>query len=1196
MRSLKFLAVFPFVMGLAFAQSDRSQITGTIFDPAGAVVANAPVHARNLDTGGEYDAVSTTTGNYTLNELPVGRYQLNVTAPGFKSFVRDGFSVQAAQTYRIDVPLEVGATTDSVTVTAEAPLLNTESGELSKNVTSANLNKLPVLGIGSAFASNSGVRQPLAVTALVPGGIFVGDNVIRLNGTPSNTQSVRVEGQDSTNYTWVNAVSQNQPSVDSIEEFAVQTSNYSAEFGKAGGGVFLVTMKSGTNKYHGSVYDYFVNEGLNASTPFVNVKPRARRNDYGFTFGGPADIPKVYDGHDKTFYFFNFEQFREKAVVNNSPITVPTAGYRVGNFAQALTARNATVGGVTYREGTIFDPATQATVAGRTSRTAFVNNTIPVARFDPVALAIQKMVPNPTDANALFQNYLPSFAADRRTDITSLKLDQNMGSKGKLSGFYSMTRTISNTSVVLGADGLPDPISQARGNFDWVHTVRINYDYTLTPAMLLHIGVGYVNQRGPSSYVPGRNDFDVASLGLTGMPYTGVFPRINGLTGANNTGGLAALGQATAGSGFKSWRPSGNLSLTWTKDNHTFKFGAETIIGHYTYGNLSSNRGTFNYTASSTSDSALFGQAIAGGVTVGFPYASFLLGATDNYQIGPATNQHMREKAFAGFAQDTWKVTRKLTVDYGLRYDFQTYLREGAGRMPSFSQTTVDPTYGRLGATIYDGSLPGRCQCNFGKNYPFAIGPRLGVAYQLTSKTVLRGGFGVVYNKTAALNNLTVLGNDTALASPGQFIPSFYLRDGIKTAITPWPNLSPSVFPSTQGSTPAGYGLVDPGVGRPARQMQWSVGLQREIVRNLVVEASYVGNRGAWWQAPGLITYNAIQNKALAAAGLDINSAADQALLRGGVRAVGAVNRGFGLPYGQFPSTLTLAQSLRPFPQFGDIGSMYAPLGATWYNAFQSTVTKRFSHGLDFTYSFTWQKSLTNGAENATGIVSGGSAEQVNDVFNRGINKNLSGYNQPLVSQITVNYVVPKMGWNGNMGARALSWVARDWTLGTFLAYRSGQPLRVPAANSNLNGLLFRGNSYANRVSGQPLFLADLNDHSVDPARTLYLNPAAWVDPPAGQFGGSAAYYDDYRLQRRPTESFNVGRTFRITERATFNVRAEFSNVFNRTQMNNASSANATTAATKNALGVYTNGFGFINTGGTASLPRQGTIVARLQF
>jgi hypothetical protein len=212
-------------------------------------------------------------------------------------------------------------------------------------------------------------------------------------------------------------------------------------------------------------------------------------------------------------------------------------------------------------------------------------------------------------------------------------------------------------------------------------------------------------------------------------------------------------------------------------------------------------------------------------------------------------------------------------------------------------------------------------------------------------------------------------------------------------------------------------------------------------------------------------------------------------------------------------------------------------------------------------------------------------------VFNRGINKNLSGYNQPLVSQITINYVVPKIGGN-----RLISYAVRDWTFGSFLAYRSGQPLRVPAANTNLSGLLFRGNSYANRVPGQAPFLADLNDHDNDPARTLYLNPAAWIDPPAGQFGGSAAYYDDYRLQRRPTESFNFGRTFRIKENVTFNVRGEFSNVFNRTQMNNPSAANATTAPAKNALGVYTNGFGFINTGGTASLPRQGTIVARLQF
>ncbi|MEP6962412.1 MAG: TonB-dependent receptor, partial [Acidobacteriota bacterium] len=785
------------------------------------------------------------------------------------------------------------------------------------------------------------------------------------------------------------------------------------------------------------------------------------------------------------------------------------------------------------------------------------------------------------------------------------KIDQNMGGKGKISGFWSLTRTISDTSTVLGADGLPDPISQARANYDWVHTIRINYDYNLSPSMLLHVGTGYVNQRGPTGYLATRNEFDPASIGLKGLPYTGIFPRINGLAGANNTGGMANMGQATAGGspenhrggGFHSWRPSGNASLTWIKNSHSYKFGGETMIAAYTYSNQSSTRGIFNYSANSTADSSTFPTNPVAGVTSGFPYASFLLGATDSYTIGPPTDQHMGEKSFALFAQDTWKATRRLTVDYGLRYDFQTYLRETQGRWPSFSPNTINSTYGRNGAVIFDGLLPGRCQCYLGKNYPAAVGPRLGVAYQINSKTVLRGGFGIVYNKTSALNNQTVLGNDSAFASPGQFAPALYLKDGVTASAGTWPDLRSNLFPTTQGSTPAGLGVIDPGAGRPARQMQWSVGLQREISKNLVVEASWVGNRGAWWQAPALTTYNAISNQAITAAGLDINSANDQALLRGTVRATGAIARGFGLPYGAFPTTLTLAQSLRPFPQFGDIPSLYAPLGDTWYNALQTTVTKRFSHGLDFTYNFTWQRSLTSGTENASGVITGGAAEQVNDVFNRKLNKYLSGYDQPLVSQLAVNYILPKFGWNSGMGVRTLSWVARDWTVGAFLAYRSGQPLRVPGANSNLNSFLFRGASYANRAAGQPLFLNDLNDNSLDPARTLYLNPAAWADPPTGQFSSSAAYYTDYRLQRRPTENMSVGRTFRVKERVTFNVRGEFSNIFNRTQMSNPSSASiATTVAKNTSTGVYTSGFGFINTGATASLPRQGSIVARLQF
>jgi hypothetical protein len=323
-----------------FGQSDRSTITGTISDPAGAVVASATLEARNLSRGVDYKAASTATGNYALAELPVGSYELTVSVPGFKKYVRRGLDVQAAQTYRVDVTLEVGAASESVTVTEQAPLLKTESGELSHSITGDNLNSLPVLAIGFPAASNSGIRNPFSSTQLLPGGQISGDVNLRVNGTPSNTSTFRVEGQDSTNQTITTFTSQNQPSVEAIQEFAVQTSNYAAEFGQAGGAIFVATMKSGTNQYHGSAYDYFVNEIFNANTPLVgSTRPRNRRNAYGFTGGGAVWIPKVYKGQNRTFFFYNFEQFRETTIINNSPDTVPTAAYRAGDFTTALTGR-----------------------------------------------------------------------------------------------------------------------------------------------------------------------------------------------------------------------------------------------------------------------------------------------------------------------------------------------------------------------------------------------------------------------------------------------------------------------------------------------------------------------------------------------------------------------------------------------------------------------------------------------------------------------------------------------------------------------------------------------------------------------------------------------------------------------------------------------------------------------------------------
>ena len=344
MRSF-LIAAGSVVFALAvFAQTDRGTITGTISDPAGAVVAGANIEAKNVATGATYDVASTATGNYTLSQLPAGAYEMSVTVTGFKKFVRQNLTVQVAGTIRVDVVLEVGATSESVTVTEATPLLKTESGELSHNVTTERLDNLPAITLGNAGGLGN-IRNPLQAVTLLPGTQFANDNTLRVNGMPSSTYSIRVEGQDATNGIHREFTQVNQAGMDAIQEVSVQVSNYSAEFGQAGGGYFNYTMKSGTNQFHGSAYDYLVNEALNAPTPYTDdgtghhIRNRQRRNDYGFTFGGPLAIPKVYDGHDKTFFFFNFEQFRETQRVSTGLDTVPTLAYRNGDFSGALLGR-----------------------------------------------------------------------------------------------------------------------------------------------------------------------------------------------------------------------------------------------------------------------------------------------------------------------------------------------------------------------------------------------------------------------------------------------------------------------------------------------------------------------------------------------------------------------------------------------------------------------------------------------------------------------------------------------------------------------------------------------------------------------------------------------------------------------------------------------------------------------------------------
>ncbi len=391
----------------AFSQSDRGTITGTVTDSTGAVIANAPVQAKNSETGVVYEGATSNTGNYTISQLPAGSYEISTSAPGFKKYTRAGLVVEVAQILRADIALDVGAATESVVVTAAASLLNTETGDVRHDVRSDRLDELPILGIGANQAGSSGIRNPNAMVNLIPGTFFIANAEVRVNGAPDNTQSFRIEGQDASNSGTPGVAAQTQPSVDAIQEVAIQTSNYAAEYGQVGGGMFNVTMKSGTNQFHGSAYEYFVNEILNANQPFTNApRPRNRRNDYGFTVGGPVWLPKIYNGHDKTFFFFNWEQYREALAINTQLETVPSAAYRAGNFSSAIPTGAAPIGtlypgGPSIFQGEIFDPNSTATAPnGTVYRTPFPNNTIPASRFDPVAVKIQNLFPAPMNATS----------------------------------------------------------------------------------------------------------------------------------------------------------------------------------------------------------------------------------------------------------------------------------------------------------------------------------------------------------------------------------------------------------------------------------------------------------------------------------------------------------------------------------------------------------------------------------------------------------------------------------------------------------------------------------------------------------------------------------------------------------------------------------------------------------------------------
>jgi hypothetical protein len=1294
----------------AFAQGDRGTITGTVTDPTGAVVPNASIQLTNTDTAATYQVATTNTGNYTLANLPVGTYALTVDASGFKKFDRPGLVVQVAETIRVDAVLQVGASTDTVTVNAEAPLLKTESGEISHQVDYEAADLLPLFTTNGSGATTMGnIRDPLTVLNILPGAQQTTDTVLRINGLPSSSQTIMVEGMDATNGMWRQVNQATQQGTDAVQEVSVQTSNFAAEYGGAGGGYLNFTMKSGTNQYHGSGYDYFVNPILDAGLPFTancnqenncatnpnsgHIKNDIRRNDYGFTLGGPVRIPKVYNGKDKTFFFFNFEQFRQTTVTNNGLGTVPTPAYEAGNFTAAEVPFLSFLNSDGAIPNMIYDPGTRHTVNGVPVESPFPNQTIPLSRQDPVARYFQSLFPSPNiSGGGLLNNYaIPAYSNFQHTTIPSIKIDQSLSSKMKLSGYFSLTET--NSPNTNGLSQLVVPVAPTA---DRSYTYRVNFDDTLTPTLLFHFGAGLLYYDHPIFTQHSTFDAQASTAAAQGFggapggynfaqfPANTYMPSFSGMNDAIIGGGIGLGGGffPTLGpSGFdeadlKDIKPTANTSITWVRGNHTYKAGASMVLEGFPQQSSIRAYGEYAFSAQQTENPAEYG---VGGIVFGsgFPYASFLLGQTNSVETSAINDSRLGNHTFSAFIQDSWKVNRKLTLELGLRWDYATLLDEEHGRMSDADFQGINPTlasnYGGGGGTAYPSGRAGNIiygATNGGQPlsnaYPFSLGPHIGVAYQIAPKTVFRAGGSIAYSSSPDNAFLSYsVANFYTVASSGQFLPATQLANGtpLSGALTPtFPEYNQYPFPVSSSGCGLKLNLpcippqepfitIEKSSGRLPRIFQWSVGLQHELLPNLLMEASYVGNRGAWFVAPLMdnqafngLTQNMLSNLTTegpggtglygATSNMAFTNPADYTLLNSPISNPAVIARFPQLAnpsnvYPGFPASEPLSQALRAYPQwFGVPPFLGPPMGDTWYDSLQVKVTKRYSHGLTATVAYTWSKSLTNAANSNTSYLTPDDPV-LNDPYNVPTIKQLSGFDQPQVLVISFSYTTPKVQAFGESPAgKAANWLARDWTIGGVLKYASGSLIASPESNNclyavmglangappcggSLNGVsVFGGNNpLENYVSGKSCLAIDPNSH-FDPTTTLVLNPNAWSNQKTETFGDSAPYYSDCRWQRQPAESLSLGRIFHIREKLQLLIQAQFFNVFNRVVYPAPTgSTTSTTAATfgnpfpggetppPGVNAALNGGYGFVNVlNGLGTNPRSGQLVARFTF
>lgn len=1187
------LTLFCCVSITANAQSDRGSIVGTVKDPNGAVVSKAKITVTNLESGEVREVETSDEGNYTFAELKAAPYKISVQATGFKTVTVDLVRVAVQVTRRQDINLEIGNVGESVLVTSDSQVLQTESPVQQTNVTEKQVRELP-LQIGSETAGRSPLSFIFLDSSVATGGGSTGDQNqaarsggtvgfnFRINGGQGLGTEILIDGtptRRAENGTFFTEVA---PGPNAFQEFTVSTAQYSAEFGNSSGGVVNFTVKSGGNDFHGEVYEFYRTKGFDANIDVNRLqglpKPTDLQHDFGFSIGGPVYLPHFGEGgpmlkslKNKVFFFFNYGGYRftQSETVQ---VSVPTARMRSGDFSELLTDPYIT--GFFGRPIQIFDNTVPCSYRQLNppnadpvtcDRPLIPNNRLDLYRnaqgrsiIDPAGFSIiNQLFPLPT-SSGVFHNYLANSTRPFETDYYVQKLDVVLSSKQRL----AFSSTYRSQTIIQGAfPRFPEPWVQQGAWNQTFHSqyYRLQHDYTLSPTLLNHFNSGFTRSfvqnrnftRGISPTTVGipANATQNLALPLIGFPLFGD-PVLSPDPRAYQTGGSTFFDNQDGDNAVQ-------LAdfVTWVKGKHTFRFGAETRWQQLNDSNHFDLGGNFNFLTNQTSNGN-------NGVS-GWPIASLMTGAPEfSFATVQSIDPGFRFFEPAFFMQDDIKVTSRLTVNIGLRYDIPYPRKEHLDKYRGFDRLVANPAAGgRLGALV---GPPGT---NFGPTSPYRglikpdysdWGPRIGFAYSLNSKTVVRGGYGLYY--APLLYNEFGRGGQAGFSVQGGANINFGFDAFIKLSTYP---VLPTPDPTSQfiGADVEGFDRFF----KNGRTAQYSLNVERELPAKFVVSLGYIGSKGSRLRS-SFSPVNAIPLNALKLGFPFLNQplADVTAAQRAYANSVGvtlpannnAVFPGFGG---------TVAQALKPFPQYGRITEHMESQGQSLYNAFKAAVNRRLAQGIQAGVSYTFAKLLTDAAEDLFGNspISG----VVQNPYDRAALRTPSPNIVP--HSLVVNFLAELPFGKGKRylnGGGLSDRVFGGWQVSGVMRYRNG-PLLVPFISGGARDFLdligFGGNLRPN-ITGQPFF----TDIPAGGLNYQYLSRAAFSAPPSyrnfavadigsaaytayyanplGFFGNAAPTYSDLRAQPFYTEDFNILKKTRLTETTIFEIRVDFINAFNR--------------------------------------------------